>query len=80
MINHRLQEPLLTTASGVILAHNNPSGNPNPSAPDRAMPQKIRQALTVMDINLLDHLIVTRENYFSFADEGGDVEIHCPYF
>lgn len=65
-----LQGALLTNASGVILAHNHPSGNLQPSTPDKVMTDKIRQALTVMDINLLDHLIITRENYFSFIDEG----------
>ena len=65
-----LQGALLTNASGVILAHNHPSGNLQPSTPDKVMTDKIRQALTVMDINLLDHLIITREKYFSFINEG----------
>ena len=65
-----LQGALLTNAHGVILSHNHPSGNLQPSTPDKVMTDKIRQALTVMDINLLDHLIITRENYFSFIDEG----------
>ena len=65
-----LQGALLTNASGVILAHNHPSGNLKPSEPDKIMTERIRKALTVMEVNLLDHLIVTRENYFSFVDEG----------
>ena len=65
-----LQGALLLNATGVILAHNHPSGNLKPSTPDKVMTDKIRQALTVMDINLLDHLIVTRESYYSFADDG----------
>lgn len=65
-----LQGALLTNTSGVILALNHPSGNLQPSTPDKVMTDKIRQALTVMDINLLNHLIITRENYFSFIDEG----------
>lgn len=65
-----LQGALLTNAHGVILVHNHPSGNLQPSTPNKVMTDKIRQALTVMDINLLDHLIITRENYFSFIDEG----------
>ena len=65
-----LQGALLTNASGVILAHNHPSGNLKPSEPDKIMTERIRKALTVMEVNLLDHLIVTRESYFSFVDEG----------
>lgn len=65
-----LQGALLTNAHGVIMAHNHPTGNLQPSTPDKFMTDKIRQALTIMDINLLDHLIITRENYFSFVDEG----------
>ena len=65
-----LQGALLTNASGVILAHNHPSGNLKPSEPDKIMTERIRKALTVMEVNLLDHLIVTRESYFSFIDEG----------
>lgn len=65
-----LQGALLTNATGVILAHNHPSGNLMPSGPDKSMTEKIKKALTVMDIQLLDHLIVTSESYFSFADEG----------
>ncbi len=65
-----LQGALLTNASGVILAHNHPSGNLKPSEPDKIMTERIRKALTVMEVNLLDHLIVTKESYFSFVDEG----------
>lgn len=65
-----LQGALLTNASGVIIAHNHPSGNLKPSEPDKIMTERIRKALTVMEVNLLDHLIVTRESYFSFVDEG----------
>lgn len=65
-----LQGALLTNASGVILVHNHPSGNLKPSEPDKIMTERIRKALTVMEVNLLDHLIVTRESYFSFVDEG----------
>ena len=64
-----LQGALLMNACGVILAHNHPSGNLHPSAPDKVMTEKIGKALDTMDIKLLDHLIVTRDGYFSFADE-----------
>ena len=61
---------LVNNASGVILAHNHPSGNLKPSEPDKVMTEKIKKALIAMDTRLLDHLIVTRESYFSFTDEG----------
>lgn len=57
-------------ASGIILAHNHPSGNLSPSAEDRNITQKIKNGAKLLDINLLDHLIVCNEKYFSFADEG----------
>jgi DNA repair protein RadC len=57
-------------ASGVIVCHNHPSGELTPSDADRRITQKIKQALNFLDINLLDHIILTKENYLSFADEG----------
>ena len=57
-------------AVGIILAHNHPSGNLNPSAADIALTKKIKEASQLLEINLLDHLIVTTEGYYSFADEG----------
>lgn len=65
-----LQGALLNNATWVILAHNHPCGNLKPTEPDKFITEKIKKALTVMDLNLLDHLIVTMESYFSFADEG----------
>ena len=57
-------------ASGIILAHNHPSGNNKPGQSDIALTKKIKQAASLMDIDLLDHLIVTDHDYFSFRDEG----------
>ena len=57
--------------SAVIVAHNHPSGNLNPSESDTRITQKIKEAGNVMDIQLLDHLIITPgEDYYSFADNG----------
>lgn len=56
--------------SGVILAHNHPSGNKEPSESDKKITDKIKYGLQFLDINLIDHLILTEEEYFSFADEG----------
>ncbi|MDO5635620.1 MAG: DNA repair protein RadC [Myroides sp.] len=57
-------------ATAIILVHNHPSGQLNPSAADKDITQKIKQAGTTLDIKLLDHLIITATDYFSFADEG----------
>ncbi len=56
-------------ASGVILAHNHPSGDLNPSAPDKNVTKKITESLKVFDTKVLDHIILTKDSYFSFADE-----------
>ena len=57
------------TASGLILAHNHPSGTPRPSSEDVKLTKKIKEAGTAMDIAVLDHLIFTDTGFFSFADE-----------
>ena len=59
-------------ASGIIVAHNHPSGNSNPSDSDQKITQKIKEAGNLLDIQLLDHIIVTPEMdlYRSLADEG----------
>jgi DNA repair protein RadC len=57
-------------ASGIIVAHNHPSGNLNPSESDTKITQKIKEAGNLMDIQLLDHLIITDKEYYSFADNG----------
>lgn len=57
-------------ASAIIIAHNHPSGNLKPSSADIDLTQKIKSALSLFDIQLLDHLIVSESQYYSFADEG----------
>lgn len=57
-------------ANSVILAHNHPSGTLSPSSQDLEITSKIKQALTLLEIQVLDHIILTEENYYSFADEG----------
>jgi len=59
---------LKANASGVILSHNHPSGNTNPSEVDKAITNKIKQASKLLDIELLDHLVITKDSYYSFAD------------
>ncbi len=57
-------------ASGIIVCHNHPSGNLNPSESDSKITQKIKEAGNMMDIQLLDHLIISEKDYYSFADNG----------
>jgi len=61
---------LKATATGIIVFHNHPSGNLKPSTEDRKLTQRIHQAATYLDIKLHDHLIVGKEGYLSFRDEG----------
>ena len=61
---------LNANATAFIIAHNHPSGNLAPSSEDKAITTKLRKAGELLDINLLDHLIITDSNNFSFADEG----------
>lgn len=60
---------LASASSGIILSHNHPSGNLTPSQPDKDITKKIQSAGRFLDINVLDHLIVTKNGYYSFADE-----------
>jgi DNA repair protein RadC len=57
-------------ASGVILAHNHPSGNLKPSPEDIKITERAREALKILDIQVLDHVILTSDGYYSFGDEG----------
>ena len=54
----------------IILSHNHPSGNLKPSQADEALTQKIKEAAKYHDIKVLDHVIITSESYYSFAEEG----------
>ena len=65
-----LREALLQRATQIVLVHNHPSGNVQPSAEDRRLTQQVQQAARVMNIRVLDHLVVTDGRYYSFNDEG----------
>ena len=66
-----LSVALKSLATSMIIAHNHPSGNLRPSNADEQLTAKIKQAANVMDIQVMDHLIISpSETYFSFADEG----------
>jgi DNA repair protein RadC len=61
---------LKAAACGIILAHNHPSGNLNASQADIDLTRKLNEAGRFLEIQILDHIIITSEKYFSFADEG----------
>ena len=57
-------------ASGIILLHNHPSSNISPSENDKALTRKFSQVGEMLEISVLDHIILTANSYYSFADEG----------
>ncbi len=61
---------LKMNACALIIAHNHPSGNKLPSEADKSLTLKIKEGAKLLDMSLLDHIIVTTEECFSFADEG----------
>ena len=65
-----MKQALELGAVALILAHNHPSGTLQPSKADRQITQKLIIAAEALDIKVLDHLIITQKEYFSFADEG----------
>lgn len=64
------QRALFLNASALIVGHNHPSGNPEPSAADRAVTARLKQALALLDIRLLDHIIVAGDRHQSMASMG----------
>ena len=65
-----LRLALQKLASGIILAHNHPSGNLQPSDADISVTKKLRDAAKLMEVAVLDHLIIGDRDYYSFADNG----------
>lgn len=61
---------LQTNAAAVIIAHNHPSGFVEPSNQDREITRKLKQALDLLDVRLLDHIVVTANDYVSLAERG----------
>lgn len=59
-----------TLSTAIIIAHNHPSGNLMPSKADRIITEEIKKALNLFNINLFDHIIITKDDHLSFADEG----------
>lgn len=69
-IKEIFQLALKMNASALIISHNHPSGNLMPSDSDNELTKKVKQAATFLELNLLDHIIVTSQGYYSYADEG----------
>ena len=65
-----LKKALEHEAVSIVLCHNHPSGNLKPSRQDQELTNKIKEAAHYFDIKVLDHIIVSNEGYYSFADEG----------
>ena len=65
-----VKQALRLNAAAVIVSHNHPSGNPEPSAADKAMTAQLRQGLALVDVRTLDHVIVAGSRTTSFAERG----------
>ncbi|MCK4465255.1 MAG: DNA repair protein RadC [Bacteroidales bacterium] len=65
-----LKNAIEKLASSIILCHNHPSGNLQPSEADKKITTKLKDAARIMDMQVLDHLIITDSSFYSFADEG----------
>lgn len=65
-----VKSALAHNAAAVILAHNHPSGHPEPSSADRLLTTQLRTALLMVDVQVLDHLVVAGDSIVSFAEQG----------
>lgn len=65
-----LREAIVRRAAAIALCHNHPSGNPRPSSDDNQLTERLHQASSLMNIKLIDHIVLTDGNYYSYADEG----------
>jgi DNA repair protein RadC len=74
-----VKEAIHKGALSVVLVHNHPSGSPTPSDADRKITKKLLFAAKEMDLNLLDHMIVARDGYFSFYEQGLIERYNCEY-
>lgn len=69
-VRHIFSIALKSNSAAILVAHNHPSSNLSPSQNDIQLTHKIKQAGLILDICLTDHIILTNESYYSFADEG----------
>lgn len=61
---------IIHAVSSIIIAHNHPSGNKQPSREDNEITQKLREAGKIIEIELTDHIIFTKDDFYSYANEG----------
>ncbi len=64
------QLAILTNTTAIIVAHNHPSGKLEASTTDIQLTQRLKKSIGLLDMTLLDHLIITSENYLSLSDDG----------
>ncbi len=72
-VRHIVKKSLDLMASGIILVHNHPSGNPRPGVSDIRCTEMLKKAVDTFDISLVDHVIVSDDSYYSFSDEAVSV-------
>ena len=72
-VRHILRKALELLASGLVLIHNHPSGNPRPGISDIRCTETLKKAVSAFDISLVDHIIVADDSYYSFSDESVSV-------
>ena len=65
-----MQKSLEHNASAIIIAHNHPSGEAMPSGADERVTRELKQVLSIVSVKLLDHIIVTHQKTYSFAESG----------
>ena len=65
-----MKEAILCNATGMIIAHNHPSGNEKPSGEDNRITEQVKKAAETLNIRLVDHIIITSNTYYSYVDNG----------
>lgn len=65
-----IAQAIRNLAASIVIAHNHPSGNPNPSQEDKSLTKELVFSGRIMQVNVLDHIIIGNNNYYSFADSG----------
>ena len=65
-----MKEAILCNATGMIIAHNHPSGNEKPSGEDNRITEQVKKAAETLNIRLIDHVIITSNTYYSYMDNG----------
>lgn len=65
-----LRAALMANAPGLILSHNHPSGDPEPSREDKALTNRMAEAAAILGLDLLDHIVIGHERYVSFKEAG----------